>query len=231
MAGTRRADIDREMAKQQKIIDDLAAQRKNKGRGRPSTTHASKVKAAESKIANLQRNILPTESAPYVPRTAIELIGSAAQHPQHHAAASSVPVGRPSSVPVGQTRSGSASMARTTATTTASSPTTTTARRAPSSSSSTGWRPRSRPSTQRRRRAGLHEARAAALGDPRHRRQPDRERLQERDDRPRAGAYLRAADAYGLADDAVPEARLGFGRRRPRAPVGHVRRTARLSCA
>mgnify|MGYP001393064250 CR=1 FL=1 len=48
VAGTRRADIDREMAKQQKIIDDLAAQRKNKGRGRPSTTHASKVKDAES---------------------------------------------------------------------------------------------------------------------------------------------------------------------------------------
>ena len=97
VAGIRRADIDLEMAKQQKILDDLAAQRKNKGRGRPSTTHASKVKDAESKIANLQRNILPTESAPYVPRTAIELIGSAAQHPQHHAAASSVPVGRPTS--------------------------------------------------------------------------------------------------------------------------------------
>ena len=95
--GIRRADIDLEMAKQQKRLDDLAAQRKNKGRGRPTTTHASKVRDAESKIANLQRNILPTESAPYVPRTAIELIGSAAQHPQHHAAASSVPVGRPTS--------------------------------------------------------------------------------------------------------------------------------------
>ena len=46
MAGIRRADIDLEMAKQQKILDDLAAQRKNKGRGRPSTTHASKVRAA-----------------------------------------------------------------------------------------------------------------------------------------------------------------------------------------
>ena len=46
--GIRRADIDRETAKQQKILDELAAQRKNKGRGRPSTTHASKVKDAES---------------------------------------------------------------------------------------------------------------------------------------------------------------------------------------
>ena len=45
MAGIRRADIDLEMAKQQKILDDLA-ERKNKGRGRPSTTHASKVRAA-----------------------------------------------------------------------------------------------------------------------------------------------------------------------------------------
>ena len=48
MAGTRRADIDGHMAVQQKRLDDLAAQRKNKGRGRPSTTHASKVKDAES---------------------------------------------------------------------------------------------------------------------------------------------------------------------------------------
>ena len=95
--GIRRADIDLEMAKQQKRLDDLAAQRKNKGRGRPTTTHASKVRDAESKIANLQRNILPSESAPFVPRTPIELMGSAAQHPQHHAAASSVPVGRPTS--------------------------------------------------------------------------------------------------------------------------------------
>ena len=101
-AGARQADINRRIAEQQKRLDDLEAQRKKKGRGRPLGTHASQRKDAESKIARLQRNILPSESAPYVPRTAIELVGSAAQHPQHHAAASGVPVGRPSSDPKGQ---------------------------------------------------------------------------------------------------------------------------------
>ena len=54
-AGARQAEIDRLIAEQQKILDDLAAERKNKGQGRPNVTHSSKVKAAQSKIARLQR--------------------------------------------------------------------------------------------------------------------------------------------------------------------------------
>jgi len=94
-AGKDQRERDRLIAIEQKKLDDLADERKNKGRGRPSTSHAAKVKAAQSKIAKLQRGWLPGQSAPSVPRTTDELVGSAAQHPQHHAAAGSVPVGRP----------------------------------------------------------------------------------------------------------------------------------------
>ena len=61
----------------------------------PNTSHAARVKTAQANIAKLQRGWLPGRSAPSVPRTTDELVGSAAQHPQHHAAAGSVPVGRP----------------------------------------------------------------------------------------------------------------------------------------
>ena len=40
------------------------------------------------------RNILPSEQAPHVPRSMLELVTSAAKHPQHHAAAGAVPAGR-----------------------------------------------------------------------------------------------------------------------------------------
>ena len=93
-AGERQREIDRLIGVQQAILDELTEQRRNKGRGRPNTAHAAKKAAAESKIARLQRGLLPDESAAPLPRTAEELRASALQHPQHHAAAGGVPVGR-----------------------------------------------------------------------------------------------------------------------------------------
>ena len=93
-ASVRQEKIDRLIVEQQHILDQLEAERKNKGRGRPNTAHAAKKKAAESKNSRLQRGILPGESVQITPRTASELRQSAAQHPQHHAAADHVPLGR-----------------------------------------------------------------------------------------------------------------------------------------
>ena len=62
------------------------------------TAHASKKKAAESKIERLERGLLPHETAARVPRTVEELHASAAQHPLHHAAAGAAqthPLGEP----------------------------------------------------------------------------------------------------------------------------------------
>ena len=42
------------------------------------------MNASGAKIARLMRNILPSEQAPYVPRSMLELVSSAAKHPQHH---------------------------------------------------------------------------------------------------------------------------------------------------
>ena len=97
-AGAHQREIDRLIVIEHKKLDAFAAERQNKGRGRPNGAHASKVKAAESRIARLQRGLLPSDDAsvPNALRTKDELVGSAAGHPQHHAAASSVPVGRPS---------------------------------------------------------------------------------------------------------------------------------------
>ena len=86
-AGERQREIDGLIAVENKKLEALEAERKVKGRGRPNTSHSSKVKAAGAKIARLMRNILPSEQAPYVPRTMLELVSSAAKHPQHHAAA------------------------------------------------------------------------------------------------------------------------------------------------
>ena len=93
-AGERQREIDGLIAVENKKLEALEAERKVKGRGRPNTSHSSKVKAAGAKIARLMRNILPSEQAPYVPRTMLELVSSAAKHPQHHAAAGAVPAGR-----------------------------------------------------------------------------------------------------------------------------------------
>ena len=96
-AGEHQRKINDLIAVQQQKLDALAEQRKNKGRGRPSTAHAAQKKAAESRIARLQRGLLPGEPEPTrtTPRTAAELRTSAADHPQHHAAAGTAPAGRP----------------------------------------------------------------------------------------------------------------------------------------
>ena len=86
-AGERQREIDGFMAVENKKLEALAAERAAKGPGRPNTSHSSKVKAAGFKIARLMRNILPSEQAPFVPRSMFELVTSAAKHPQHHAAA------------------------------------------------------------------------------------------------------------------------------------------------
>ena len=93
-AGERQREIDGLIAVENKKLEALAAERATKGRGRPNTSHSSKVKAAGAKIARLMRNILPSEQAPHVPRSMLELVTSAAKHPQHHAAAGAVPAGR-----------------------------------------------------------------------------------------------------------------------------------------
>ena len=93
-AGERQRVIDGLVAEENKKLEALSAERAAKGRGRPNTIHSSKVKAAATKIARLMRIILPSEQAPYVPRTMLELVSSAAKHPQHHAAAGAVPAGR-----------------------------------------------------------------------------------------------------------------------------------------
>ena len=86
-AGERQREIDGFVAVENKKLEALKAERAVKGPGRPNTSHSSKVKASGAKIARLMRNILPSEQAPYVPRTMFELVTSAATHPQHHAAA------------------------------------------------------------------------------------------------------------------------------------------------
>ena len=93
-AGERQQEIDGFVAVENKKLEALKAERAVNGSGRPNTAHSSKVKAAGAKIARLMRNILPSEQAPYVPRTMFELVTSAATHPQHHAAAGAVPAGR-----------------------------------------------------------------------------------------------------------------------------------------
>ena len=60
-AGERQREINGHIAVESKKLEALAAERANKGRGRPNTSHSSKVKAAEAKIARLMRNILPSE--------------------------------------------------------------------------------------------------------------------------------------------------------------------------
>ena len=52
------------LAEKQKVLDALAEQRANKGRGRPNAQHASRKAAAEASIARLQRGLLPGESEP-----------------------------------------------------------------------------------------------------------------------------------------------------------------------
>ena len=95
-AGERQRKIDSLIAEKQKVLDALAEQRANKGRGRPNAQHASRKAAAEASIARLQRGLLPGESEP-VRLGAMsndQLRTSAAQHPQHHAAAGTAPAGR-----------------------------------------------------------------------------------------------------------------------------------------
>ena len=95
-AGEKQARLNVLMAEEQKKLDALQAARSVKGRGRPNTAHASLKKAAESRLARLQRGVLPGEPVSMAPRTADELRVSAAQHLQQHAAAGSAPAGRPS---------------------------------------------------------------------------------------------------------------------------------------
>ncbi len=106
-AGERQQKIDALIAEKQGKLDKLAALRANKGRGRPTTSHSSQKAALEASIARLQRGLLPEESEQSVrtaQRAADELRASAAQHPQHHAAAGVAPVGRPP--PAGGARGG-----------------------------------------------------------------------------------------------------------------------------
>ena len=77
-AGERQREIDGLLAVDNKKLEALAAERAAKGPGRPNTSHSSKVR----------RNTLPSEQAPYVPRTMLALVSSAAKHPQHHASRS-----------------------------------------------------------------------------------------------------------------------------------------------
>ena len=108
-AGARQAKIDAQMAIVQGKLDKLAEERKNKGRGRPCTAHASKVNALESQKKRLQDGLLPGESnpRPMAPQTGEEARESAARHPQHHADASAAPAGRPAADrPSGGARAG-----------------------------------------------------------------------------------------------------------------------------
>ena len=93
-AGERQRKIDQLIAEEQAKLDVMKQARADKGRGRPNTANASRFKALEAKIARLQRGLLPGELAPPTPATPAELRASAAQHPQHHAAASNAPPGR-----------------------------------------------------------------------------------------------------------------------------------------
>ena len=80
-AGERQREIDRLIAIENQKLEDLRQERANKGRGRPSKSHAGRVKGAEARLARLQRGLLPSEVAPNVPRTTDELVSSARQHP------------------------------------------------------------------------------------------------------------------------------------------------------
>ena len=93
----RQQKIDALVATKQAALDKLAAERQSKGRGRPNTAHAAKKKAFENALARLHRGLLPEDPDPRstAPRSADELRASAAQHPQHHAAAGIAPSGRP----------------------------------------------------------------------------------------------------------------------------------------
>ena len=75
-AGERQQKIDGLIAEQQAILKALEEERARKGRGRPSTAHAAKKTAAESKIARLQRNLLPGEFETPTMRAAADLRGS-----------------------------------------------------------------------------------------------------------------------------------------------------------
>ena len=99
-AGERQQKIDALIAEKQGKLHKLAADRANKGGGRPNAAHSWQKAALEASIAWLQRGLLPEESEQSVrtaQRAADELRASAAQHPQHHAAAGVAPVGRPPS--------------------------------------------------------------------------------------------------------------------------------------
>ena len=95
-AGARQQEIDKLIAKHQAVLDELAAERANKGRGRPNCAHHAKKAAHEGKLARLQRGLLPHESGPQssAPQSGEALRASASQHPQHHAAAGTAPSGR-----------------------------------------------------------------------------------------------------------------------------------------
>lgn len=95
-AGERQREINKLIAKSQKVLDELAAERANKGRGAPNLAHRARKTAHECKISRLQRGFLPSEVSAQstAPQTSSELRASAAHHPQHHAAAGTAPLGR-----------------------------------------------------------------------------------------------------------------------------------------
>ena len=108
-AGARQRLIDEQKAIVRRKLDALTEERSNKGRGRPNTLHASKKAAAEHQMRRLERGLLPDENAaPTANRTDEETRTSAAQHPQHHAAAGTAPGGRPAADRAGGPRVGAA---------------------------------------------------------------------------------------------------------------------------
>ena len=112
VAGERQRKIDAEVARVEALKAQMDEQRKNKGRGRPSTQNAQKYKSLDTQLSRLKRGLLPGEIvAPQgAPRTTDETRASAVQHCQHHAAAGNVPTGRPSPE-AGRDRGGGAAAA------------------------------------------------------------------------------------------------------------------------
>ena len=94
-AGQRQAKIDALIAEKQGQLDKLTKGAQKK-RGRPNAALASRKATLNGAILRLQRGLLPDERDPAhtTPRTEDELRASAAQHPQHHAAAGVAPAGR-----------------------------------------------------------------------------------------------------------------------------------------
>ena len=95
-AGERQAEIRAAKEDVNRELRELAATRKNKGRGRPSAAHSRKKKQLEAKLSALDDGRLPGEAPPR-PLPAVQSGAALAQavssNAQHYAAAGRPPVG------------------------------------------------------------------------------------------------------------------------------------------